>query len=173
MSIIICLEYLIYYNQSLFSICLIRARIINVVIKVKTVFRFYIVSWSINAEGNYTAKSDPIISLFLLIFRSVSLRRTMLSHSICFFRYLLYLHVRVLFAEPNSILFEVLFVYLPYISIVPLQSILIAILMSHSLIFSPRTRISDRLFYLFLSIFPPYLRHFLSFLFSRLFSTYS
>lgn len=75
-------------------------------------FRYLVL---VNTEGNYAAKSGPIISLFLLIFRFVSSRRTILFHSICSFRYLLYLHVRVLFAKPNPIIFKVLFVYF-YIS---------------------------------------------------------
>lgn len=124
----------------------------------------------VNSEGTIIAKSSPIISLFLLIFRSASSRRTMLSHSICSFRYLLYLHVRVLFAKPNPILFQVLFVYLPYISTVPLQSVSITILTSYSLIFSARIIISGHLFHLFLSIFLPYLRYFFHLLFLHLLS---
>lgn len=83
----------------------------------------------------------------------------MLSHFIYFFRHLLYLRViRVLFIEPSSILFGILFIRFSRISTVPLTPpVSITIAAPLSLIFSPRTIISSRLSPLFLTVFRFYL----------------
>lgn len=82
----------------------------------------------------------------------------MLSHFIYSFHHLLYLRVHMLFTEPSSILFGILFIRFSRIFTVLLTlPVSITIAAPLSLIFSPRTIISGRLSPLFLTVFRFYL----------------
>lgn len=121
-----------------------------------------------NDLDDYPAKSDPITSSSLLIFRSVSSRRTMLFHSICSFRHFcsilytsaLYLRACVLSNGPNFAPFASPFVRLSRIFATSFFGRRYQSPYYHppsSLIFSPRTVISGRLSRLFLATFCFYL----------------